>query len=96
MLTASEILQDWTKNVLREFGLHEGYIFSSTSDADPVVRCTLTKLLNLRWEWCCSHMLANVVKEASGKLQSQSSRSVCIQYRLIFNSHIFRYDLGLY
>lgn len=68
---ASAVLMHWVRNVLREYELHEDMIFAATSDAGSDVRYMLSKLMNLRWEWCCSHLISNAIKEACGKLNSQ-------------------------
>ena len=68
---ASEILEHWMKGVLSEFGINVSMIYSATSDAGPEVRCMLSKLMSLPWEWCASHLLTRAIKETCGQLKSQ-------------------------
>ena len=74
LLTASEVLKHWVLSVLREFGITLSMVYLATTDAGTDVRCMITKLLQLNWEWCVAHMLTNVVKEACGMLPSQASQ----------------------
>lgn len=73
--TASELLKDWVKSVLREFNIDISMIYSATTDAGPDIRCMTSKLLGLEWEWCVAHMLANAVKEACGMMTGQKAEA---------------------
>lgn len=71
---ASDVLLHWTRSVLHEYQIPENMIFAATTDAGTEVRFMASKLLNLRWEWCCSHLITNAIKEACGQLQSQKNK----------------------
>ena len=73
--TASQILHEWTKGILHEFGLSISQVYSATTDAGPDVRCMADKLMQVKWEWCVPHMLCKAVQEACGLMRSQRSGS---------------------
>ena len=70
--SASDILLQWLKGVLAEFGLVVDDFLSSTTDAGPDVKFLTSKLMGVLWEWCVAHMLTNAVKEACGWLRNKN------------------------
>ena len=66
LMSASEVLLHWVKGILHEFGLSSDDFYSATTDAGPEVKCMVSKLMRLEWEWCVSHLITNGIKEACG------------------------------
>ncbi len=73
LMSASEILLHWGKGILHEFGLSPDDFYSATTDAGPEVKCMVSKLMRLAWEWCVSHLITNGIKEASGWVKRPNS-----------------------
>lgn len=53
----SDLLQEYLKSVLEEYGLDVSMIFSATSDSGSDVKRLCDVLLPGLWEWCVCHML---------------------------------------
>lgn len=69
--TASNVLYDWVRSVLREFGIEKNHIYSATTYAGNDIRFMCETLMGVQWEWCIPHMLTNAVNEGCGMMSSQ-------------------------
>lgn len=53
----SDVLFLWVREVLSEYDLTEGDLFSTVTDAGSDVKRLCLKVLTAKWEWCFPHML---------------------------------------
>eukprot|EP00731_Ephydatia_muelleri_P024107 Em0016g378a len=63
---SSDILLQWVKDVLNEFGLQLTDLMSATTDAGSDIKRPSSSLIGCHWDWCMSHLLNCALVEAFG------------------------------
>ena len=70
----SDILLQWVKDVLNEFGMQVTDLMSATTDAGSDIKRMSSSLIGCHWDWCMSHLLNCALVEAFGTSLHPTSR----------------------